>query len=289
MRSLTMRRMHGPSSPPPSLLLQVVERSPAHVAAQDRDAWLALFARDGAVEDPVGAAPNPRDALARFYETFIAGNQIHFEVIEDLTAGHEVVRDVIIHTRLSTGLEIDVPAYLLYELVDEDGALRILRLRAVWDLRRRSTGALAAGLRGLWTLCAVSLRMLRVQGLAGVLGYSRGLVSGIFGRGPKTLARLSAALAAGDPPTAQSLFTADARVEFPVGAPTSSVPDWLTALGPGAALQLSHATAAGWLTACRFTVESGPHAGTGGVAFFEFDPATRKIASARLFARAHSR
>lgn len=270
------------TDPPPSLLLQVVERSPAHVAAHDRDAWLALFARDGVVEDPVGAAPNHRDALARFYATFIAGNQIHFEVVADLTAGHEVVRDVIIHTRLSTDLEIDVPAFLLYKLVDEDGELRIQRLQAVWDLRRRSVSALASGLRGLWTLCAVSLTMLRVQGLAATLGYSRGLVSGIFGRGPETLARLSAAIATGDLGTARSLFTADARIEHPVGAPAISVSAWLTALGT-TALRFTHATAAGWLTACRYTVESGPHAGTRGVAFLEFDRRTRKLSAARFF------
>lgn len=211
--------MHRSNTPQPSLLMQVVERSPAYVAAQDRDAWLALFSRDGVVEDPVGAAPNHRDALAGFFNTFIAGNEIRFEVIEDLTAGHEVVRDVVIHTRLSTGLTIEVPALLLYELVDEDGALRIRRLRAVWDLRRRSIGALAAGLRGLWTLCAVSLQMLRMQGLSGVLGYSRGLVSGIFGDGAATLERLSAAIRAGDPAAAEALFAADATVEFPVGTP----------------------------------------------------------------------
>ncbi len=279
--------MHGSNTPQPSLLMQVVERSPAYVAAQDRDAWLALFSRDGVVEDPVGAAPNHRDALAGFFNTFIAGNEIRFEVIEDLTAGHEVVRDVVIHTRLSTGLTIEVPALLLYELVDEDGALRIRRLRAVWDLRRRSIGALAAGLRGLWTLCAVSLQMLRMQGLSGVLGYSRGLVSGIFGDGAATLERLSAAIRAGDPAAAEALFAVDATVEFPVGTPLS-VRTWLAQLGPGAQLRTTHATSAGWLTACRFSVEGGALAGAGGVAFLEFDPKTRKLVTARFFARAVS-
>lgn len=271
----------------PSPLLQLVERSPACVAAQDRDGWLALFSHDGVVEDPVGAAPNHRDALGRFFDTFIAGNQIVFEVIEDLVAGDEVVRDVVIHTRLSTGLQIDVPAHLIYQLVDEDGALRIRRLRAVWDLRRRSTGALAAGLRGLWTLCAVSLRMLRVQGLGGVLGYSRGLVTGIFSRGRTTLEALAAAVNAKDIPATAALFTPDARVEFPVGKHLS-FQTWSDELGPQAALQVSCATSAGWTTSCRFTIAGGPHAGAGGVAFLDFDPATRKIAAARFFTRAQN-
>jgi hypothetical protein len=265
-------------------MLALVARSPACVAAHDRDAWLALFSRDGVVEDPVGAAPNPRAALGRFYDTFIADNDIRFEVLEDLVAGHEVVRDVIIHTRLSTGLEIDVPAKLLYELTTEDGELRIRRMRAVWDLRKRSTGALAAGPRGLWTLCVISLQMLRRQGLGGVLGYSRGLVSGIFARGPATLAALATAINTGDGPTTLALFTADASVEFPVGT-NQDVPTWLAHLGPGATLQFTDATAAGWLTAARFTLSGGPRPDTGGVVFFAFDPATRKPTAARFFVR----
>jgi len=264
--------------------MQVVERSPACVAAQDRDAWLALFTRDGSVEDPVGAAPNHRDALPGFFNTFIQGNHIRFEVHEDLSAGLEVVRDVTIHTRLSTGLVIEVPAFLLYELAEEHNTLKIRRLRAVWDLRRRSISAVTAGPRGLWTLCAISLRMLRVQGLGGVLGYSRGLVAGIFGAGQTTLERLSAAIHSGDLATAESLFVADASVEFPVGTP-QSVRDWLAELGPGAELHLTQATSAGWLTACRFSVTGGRHSGAGGVAFFSFDPATRKLTTARCFAR----
>ena len=264
--------------------MQVVERSPACVAAQDRDAWLALFTRDGSVEDPVGAAPNHRDALPGFFNTFIQGNDIRFEVHEDLSAGLEVVRDVTIHTRLSTGLVIEVPAFLLYELAEEHNTLKIRRLRAVWDLRRRSISAITAGPRGLWTLCAISLRMLRVQGLGGVLGYSRGLVAGIFGAGQTTLERLAAAVRDGDLAAAESLFVADASVELPVGSP-ASVRDFLAELGPGATLHTSHATSAGWLTACRFRVAGGHHDGAHGVAFLAFDPATRKLSSLRCFTR----
>ena len=59
-----------------SRVFEVVARSPACVAAQDRDGWLALFTRDGVVEDPVGAAPNHREVLGRFWDTFIAGNEM---------------------------------------------------------------------------------------------------------------------------------------------------------------------------------------------------------------------
>lgn len=266
-------------------LLSIVTRSPERVAAQDRAGWLALFSGDAIVEDPVGAAPNHRPALGRFYDTFIAGNEITFEVIEDLTAGAEVVRDVVIHTRLSTGLRVEVPAHLIYEIVVDDGAPRIRRLRAIWDLRRRSAAALRAGPRGLWTLCAVSLQMLRIQGGAGVLGYSRGLMKGIFGRGRRAARGLAEAVGAGDLAGLEALFEASATIELPVGEAPLDLRGFLAKLGAGARLQVSQVTAAGWLTSLRFVVEGGALAGAGGVAILEFTPATRKIARARFFLR----
>lgn len=262
-----------------SRLLQLVERSPACVAAQDRDGWLALFTRDGVVEDPVGAAPNQRAALGPFYDTFIAGNEIRFDVIEDLFGAREVVRDVVIHTHLSTGLELQVPAYLIYEVADEDGALRIHRLRAVWDLRRRSIGALTAGPRGLVTLGVISMRMLKNQGLAATLGYSRGLTRGIFGRGEQILGRLADALARGDREAA-SLFTEDAVVDLPAGV-REPARAWCER-GEPLAFEVSRVISAGWITAFRFALLDQPG---GGVAFLEFAPGTRAIAALRFFSR----
>ncbi|MEZ4453320.1 MAG: nuclear transport factor 2 family protein [Nannocystaceae bacterium] len=265
-------------------LLSIVRRSPERVAAHDREGWLDLFSADAVVEDPVGAAPNPRARLGRFYDTFIAGNTIDFEVREDLVAGVEVVRDVVLHTRLSTGLEIAVPAHLLYEIADEGGAPKIRRLRAIWDLRRRSRGALAAGLPGLWTLTVVSGQMLRRQGLGGVLGYSRGLVSGIFGRGPAAIGRLAAAIEAGDPAAVEGLFVDGAAVESPIGV-TKTPAEWIAGLGAGARLVVADATPAGWLTSFRFAITGGAAAGQGGVAIAAFDPRRRGIAGLRFFTR----
>jgi hypothetical protein len=165
-------------------ILETVERSPACVAAQDRAGWLALFSSNGSVEDPVGSVVN-RGAgeLGRFWDTFIAGNEIRFEVLADRFFDSTLARDVIIHTRLSTGMNIEVPAYVLYEVVLEQGSPRIRGLRACWDLRQRSLRALAAGPSGLWTLAVMSARMLRVQPLRWVLKYSRALTAGLFSRG----------------------------------------------------------------------------------------------------------
>jgi hypothetical protein len=273
-------------------LLAVVEASPACVARHDKQAWLALFADGAIVEDPVGSAPHrrgarvrgtpPDDELGRFWETFIAPNEIRFEVREDIVAGLEVVRDVIIHTRLSTGLEIRVPAHLLYELVEEGGSPRIRRLAAHWELPRLSGQALRSGWRGCATMVRLGGRMLRCQGLGGTLGYARGMVLGIGSRGRETVEALAAAVTARDEAVLRALFVAqDAFVEQPPGGRVPPV-DWLRALPAGSRLEASDVAAAGWTASFRFVL--GRAAGeTSGIAFLAFDPPSRRLVSARFF------
>lgn len=272
----------------PGSVTAVVLRSPDRVAAQDRDGWLALFTREGCVEDPVGTAPNRRgahvrkgaDDLARFYDTFIGGNEIRFEVLEDVVCGDEMIRDVVIHTRLPTGLSVVVPAYLRYRIAEEDGEPRIAHLQAVWDLRRRSLSALASGWLGLRSLTAVSLHMFRVQAMGGMLGYSQGLVDGIFGDGPPAISQLVDAL--------NERRDRDLGAVQLVWAPSreDSLARFLETLGEGTTLSIDAPTSAGWLTAFRFTLTGPAAPSTGGFAFARFDPATRTIVEVRFYPRA---
>lgn len=276
--------------------LAIVERSPALVAAHDKSAWLALFSADACAEDPVGTTPNrvgahpdarSGDDLSRFYDTFIAGNAIRFEVLSDYVAGDEVARDVVIHTRLSTGLDVVVPAHLLYQVVDEGGGLRIRRMRACWDLRRRSIDTMLSGWRGLYTLVAISLLMFRVQGVRGLVGYSRGLLVGVFGRGKVVVERLAASIASGDEAGLARLFVpaAPSPIELPVGVEMTAA-SFLSSVragyGDDATLRAEQITSAGWLTSFRFTLR-GASGARSGLAFVEHDPATRRIASLRFF------
>ncbi len=67
------------------------------VAAHDKAGWLGIFAREHVVEDPVGARPvrsEDAGALERFWDTFIAPNEIEFEVARDWVHAFDVVRDV---------------------------------------------------------------------------------------------------------------------------------------------------------------------------------------------------
>jgi hypothetical protein len=285
-------------------LLRLVERSPACVAAHDREGWLALFAPGAVVSDPVGAAPHRqgaavrrgRDALGRFWDTFIARNQIRFEVRADFVAGWEVARDVRIHTRLPNGFAIEVPAHLRYELAAAPAApgaggegrqgdgrgLRIAALSAHWEARRLSAKALRGGWRGLTGVTALSGRMLRLQGPRGVAGYLRALTRGAFARGHEAAEAVGAALATGDEAALRARLTDDARLEWPAGRAVTPAELAAGLGGPPAALAIGPPIAAGWTASFRFVAGAGA-ARREGLAFLDLAPRTARVARARFF------
>ena len=103
------------------------------MAAHDKQAWLGIFARDCVVEDPVGSAPHVSSSsgsddghgrnspLSRFYDTFIAANDIRFLVQRDIVCGLHVVRDLSLEITMSPDVCVCVPMHLLYELTEQDG------------------------------------------------------------------------------------------------------------------------------------------------------------------------
>ncbi len=274
--------------------LEIVEASPRLVGEHDRGAWQALFAVDGVVEDPVGAAPSRKgerrrrgsDELARFYDTFIADNAIRFVVERDIVVGSEVIRDVAIHTTLRTGLQVTVPAILRYALTHEAGEVRIARLEAYWELPRMSKQILKEGLRGLRTMLRTTWTMVRVQGLRGLTGYSRGMMRGIFGRGHEVAGQLARLLGEGDLEGIAGLFVPGAKIESLADGERVLVSEspvaWAERLGSDACLSLSKIIASGWVVACRFELLRGDKRSRG-IGFLIFDQETRRIARARFF------
>jgi hypothetical protein len=119
-------------------VLALVRSSPVHVAAQDKAGWIGIFGRRHVVEDPVGSRPvrsEDSGSLARFWDTFIAPNQIEFQVAQDWVDGLDVVRDVTIVTTLRPGVVVRTPAHLIYQTTYEDGVLKVRRMAAHWEPR----------------------------------------------------------------------------------------------------------------------------------------------------------
>lgn len=274
--------------------IDTVEASPRFVGEHDRAAWLDLFAAGGVVEDPVGAAPSRkgerirrgRDELARFYDTFIAGNEIRFVVERDIVVGSEVIRDVAIHTILGTGLQVVVPAILRYSLTCEAENPRIARLEAYWELPRLSQQILKRGFRGLRTMLRTTWTMVRVQGLRGLAGYSKGMMRGILGRGHEVAGQLARSLRDGDLEVLAGLFVQGAEIESLRDGEREVLSEspvaWAERLGCGACLSLSKVIASGWVIAFRFELQRGGEISRG-IGFLIFDRQTRWVSRARFF------
>jgi hypothetical protein len=275
----------------PERMMETVLASPACVARHDKQAWLDLFTTDAVIEDPVGSAPcrrgqgihgdPPDDELGQFWETFIGPNDIRFEVRQDLCSGCEVLRDVVIHTTLSTGLSIDVPTLVRYELAEEADRVRIRRLSGHWEAACLSLQAARSGWTGLVTVTLLGARLVRFLGLRGTLGYSRALLGGIGGRGRDVVAALAAGVHTRDGSgLSRLLVSADTSLEWPAGRPIA-LEEWLAALPSGAELEVEQVMPAGWTTTFRFR-RVGPDP-VHGIGLLRFDPGSGLVRSARFY------
>lgn len=195
--------------------IDCINKSPAAVAIHDKAAWLGLFANGCLVNDPVGSKPHMgREEIGHFYDSFIAPNQINFDVDKDSVCGMMVMRDLIIETTMSTGLRVDVPTHIRYELVEEAGELKIEHLYAHWELMPMVLQTLKQGVLGLVTYGKLTLHMIRCQGLGGVLGFMRGF-RGVGKRGKLRAEEWLTAISQGDSVNARELVAAGAELHLP--------------------------------------------------------------------------
>jgi hypothetical protein len=117
-------------------VLALVRSSPTFVGAHDKVGWIGIFGDEYVVEDPVGSRPvrsEESGAIERFWDTFIAPNQIVFEVAQDWIDGFDVVRDATVVSTLRPGVVVRTPAHLIYQTGYEDGVLRVRRMAAHWE------------------------------------------------------------------------------------------------------------------------------------------------------------
>jgi hypothetical protein len=267
--------------------LNVAKASPEAVARHDKAAWLGLFSAHAIVEDPIGTAPHQRQVgagencpLARFYETYIAPNDIAFQVTQDIVAGSTVVRDVVIEITAGTGLVTRVPTYILYELTEEGGQLKLARLAAHWELPKMVRQVAQQGWMGPKTSLLLTVRMLRMQGLRGLRGYMQGF-SGIGQAGKDCLEEFVDAVNTRDVPALARLFASSNRgIEFPVAGRTY---DPVTFFGTvQAKLSVKDPISAGYATAFRFETQSAD-ATHHGIGVLDFDRSNRQIVHVRFF------
>jgi len=143
------------------------QRSMTAVAAGRKDEWLALFAADAVIEDPVG--PSPLDpegrghhglaGIERFYDrNFGAVSRFHFRVRDSFANGLSCANLVTITMWLGdSGATMTVDGVMVYA-IDEDGLLT--SIRGHWEPDRAMATITGVALR---PLDRVALRFLHVD------------------------------------------------------------------------------------------------------------------------------
>jgi steroid delta-isomerase len=124
---------------------QAGERSRAAAVARDKDAWLALFADDAIVEDPIGPSHfdpegkghRGKEAIAAFFDKAIAPSELEFCFRDTFICGNEEanVGHIVITAQ---GFRVTAEGVFTYRVND---AGLITALRAYWEMDRAAATA----------------------------------------------------------------------------------------------------------------------------------------------------
>jgi ketosteroid isomerase-like protein len=118
------------------------KRSLAAVADHDVDAWLAVYAPDAVVQDPVGPSMfdpegqghHGHDGLRAFWDTVIATvDTYRFTIHDSFANGSTCANVATFTTTVAEGTDVDTDLVTVYT-VDDDGL--ITSMKAYWEPER---------------------------------------------------------------------------------------------------------------------------------------------------------
>ena len=120
-------------------------RSREAAVARDKEGWLALFADDAIVEDPIGPSHfdpdgtghRGKDAIAKFFDMAIAPSALEFHFDKTYVCGQEEanVGHIVI---VASGYRVVAEGVFTYR-VNTEG--KIAALRAYWELDKAAASA----------------------------------------------------------------------------------------------------------------------------------------------------
>ncbi len=118
---------------------EMSERSMAMTEAKDREGWLALFADDGVVEDPVGPSlfdpegkgHRGKEEIALFYDNVISQSEaLKFTIRQSIECGDEVANIGEIRITLPGNQVGTVELANIYKV---NGQGKLVSLRSFWE------------------------------------------------------------------------------------------------------------------------------------------------------------
>jgi len=127
--------------------LDMSKQSMAMTEAKDREGWLALFADDAVVEDPVGPSmfdpdgmgQRGKEAITAFYDTVISQSEsLKFTIRQSIECGDEVANIGEIRITLPGNQVGTVQIANIYK-VNAEG--KLVSLRSFWEQDKLSFSA----------------------------------------------------------------------------------------------------------------------------------------------------
>ncbi len=121
----------------------LIRRSRQAVYDHDREGWLALWAPDAVIQDPVGPSPFDPDGnghhgpegIAAFYDKVIGPNErITFEIDQSYECGNEVADVGLIRTILPGGKHVAIVHGVFTYRSNGNGQLA--GMRAYWEFSK---------------------------------------------------------------------------------------------------------------------------------------------------------
>ncbi|WP_127781907.1 nuclear transport factor 2 family protein [Rhodococcus sp. X156] len=117
-------------------------RSMDAVGRRAKDEWVALFAEDAVIEDPVGpshfspdgSGQRGKQAIADFWDASVGTAQkVAFTIADSFACGDEVANVGVITTTVDENVQVDAEGVFIYR-VNAEGL--IVSLRAFWETDR---------------------------------------------------------------------------------------------------------------------------------------------------------
>ena len=119
--------------------LEMSKKSMATTEAKDRDGWLALFADDAVVEDPVGPSfvdadgkgQRGKEAITAFYDNVISQSEsLKFSIRQSIECGDEVANIGELRITLA-GNQVGIVQLVNIYKVNSEG--KLVSLRSFWE------------------------------------------------------------------------------------------------------------------------------------------------------------
>jgi ketosteroid isomerase-like protein len=116
-------------------------RSAEYSTTKNKRAWLALYADDAVIQDPVGVSPldptgeghKGKPALEKFWDTAIAQGQLTFKVRESYPCADECANVATITNTMPSGVSLTTDLVIVYRV---NSAGLIVSLKAYWDFAK---------------------------------------------------------------------------------------------------------------------------------------------------------